>query len=105
MIIFDTSFVDGYKESHTFNFSKYLSLGVTSAIYHPKYNLLLVSSNVNSADFACDQVRTSRKNGISAWTLLTDDPYYRLSLTETEERQLVRIIFIKKTVALLFVNL
>ncbi|XP_046403983.1 neuroblastoma-amplified sequence-like [Ischnura elegans] len=76
--------MDGYQEYHTYSFSRSYIGGVTDVVYHPAHNLLYVVGSSNILDVGQPQDQGS-KMGISAWRLLNDYPYYKLSKSTMDE--------------------
>ncbi|XP_066242241.1 NBAS subunit of NRZ tethering complex [Saccopteryx leptura] len=62
-----------YQESHCFSFSGHYPHGITTAIYHPGYRLLLVGG-CETADAGTPG---ASRCGLSAWRVLSGSPYYK----------------------------
>ncbi|XP_071447202.1 NBAS subunit of NRZ tethering complex-like [Hetaerina americana] len=76
--------MDGYQENHSFSFARSYIGGVTDVVYHPTHNLLYVVGSRNILDVTQQQDQGS-KMGISAWRLLNDYPFYKLSKSTMDE--------------------
>ncbi|XP_050401138.2 NBAS subunit of NRZ tethering complex [Patella vulgata] len=73
---------NGFTLQHSFVFSQYYPLGVSSVIYHPKHKLLLVGG------LGVSERETSSKatqEGITAWRILSDTPHYKLVTDYSED--------------------
>ncbi|CAD5110997.1 DgyrCDS348 [Dimorphilus gyrociliatus] len=67
---------DGTAEfSHEFSFCPYYQHGVSGVVYVPKYDLLLMGGTIFGTAPICP---TSTDIGLSAWRMLSDQPYYKL---------------------------
>ncbi|XP_061126095.1 NBAS subunit of NRZ tethering complex isoform X1 [Syngnathus typhle] len=69
-----------FQENHTFSFSAHYSRGITSAIYHPSYRLLLVGG-CESGD---DGSSKAASYGLTAWRVLSGSPHYK-QVTSSED--------------------
>ncbi|KAK3097270.1 hypothetical protein FSP39_008222 [Pinctada imbricata] len=66
---------NGFQLQHTFLFNTQYPLGVSSVVYHPGADLLVVGGCSSDADSAPSQ---AIGQGLSLWRVLSDEPYYKL---------------------------
>ncbi|XP_039281626.1 neuroblastoma-amplified sequence [Nilaparvata lugens] len=72
---------DGFLENHSFTLSKD---GIAAAAWHPAHNLLFVSSLPDQA-LSNSKEKTGLSWGVTAWRLLNDYPYYKLTIPSEKE--------------------
>ncbi len=66
-----------YRLSHSFEFSIHYPRGVGSVLYHPDYSMLILGGDCKTDAQSCDLPEATR-NGITAWRILSDMPFYKL---------------------------
>ncbi|GFR05331.1 neuroblastoma-amplified sequence [Trichonephila clavata] len=76
---------DGFKTSHkSFSLSSCYPFGISCFVYHPVQNILIVCGKSQKLSLTSDK-SAAAQTGISIWRMLSDSPYYKLTLSMDEQ--------------------